>query len=57
LDRESSKLRADFDRIKKEKERVDEEIIEVKRRSSEEIKIIREQQLGGATDKNNQLIS
>lgn len=42
-----------MEKLKRVKERLEDELNEIKRRHTEEIKTIREQQMSGATDKNN----
>lgn len=56
-EREIQRITADFEKIKKNKEKLDIDISELRVKHSEEIKTIREQQLGGATDKHNQLLN
>ena len=51
------RLGDDFEKMRKLKEKLEAELAELKQRQSEEIKTIRSQQLGGATDKHNQLIN
>lgn len=50
-------MTTEFERIKKLKEKLEAEIAELRQKQSEEIKVIREQQLSGATDKHNQLLN
>jgi chromosome segregation ATPase len=43
--------------LRRDKEKVDTELVETKKKSSEEIKVIRENQMSGASDKYNQLLN
>jgi hypothetical protein len=45
------------ERLRREKEKLEADLAETKRKSSEEIKSIRELQMSGASDKYNQLLN
>lgn len=52
-----SRLRTELEKIRREKEKLEAELAETKRKSSEEIKSIRELQMSSASDKYNQLLN
>ena len=57
FEREISQLAKELERLRADKNKLDQELGEVRRRSQEEIRHIRESQMSGATDKHNQLLS
>jgi DNA repair exonuclease SbcCD ATPase subunit len=57
VEREVNRVKAELEKIKREKERLEVDLAETKRKSSEEIKNIREVQMSSASDKYNQLLN
>ena len=57
VEREVNRVKAELEKIKREKERLEVDLAETKKKSSEEIKNIRELQMSSASDKYNQLLN